>query len=142
MLLKGEALGEAPVKVRKRPQLTYQVDPIRESLKILGAKWSLIIIRDIAFLKLRRFGQIRRNNPGLGARVLSKRLKCLVADGVLVRRVKSGVVTYTLTNKGEDAVYVLLALLRYGIRHQMKRGENVDVKDVVKELRYQSPFFY
>lgn len=84
--------------------------------KILGAKWSLIIIRDVAFLKLHRFGEIRRNSLGLTARVLSRRLRQLVSEGILERRVRSGVVTYSLTRKGEDAVYVLLALLRYGIR--------------------------
>jgi DNA-binding HxlR family transcriptional regulator len=100
----------------------------------------LIIIRDIAFLRLRRFGEIRRNNPGLTARVLSRRLRQLVAGGLLKRSEKSGVISYTLTSKGEDAVYILLALLRYGIRHHMNRKEDYDIKDAVRELHYEQSF--
>jgi hypothetical protein len=37
-------------------------------------------------------------------------------------------------------VYILLALLRYGIRYHMKRLEHYDVRDAIKELHYQSPF--
>jgi DNA-binding HxlR family transcriptional regulator len=122
--------------------LSYQADPIRNSLKILGAKWSLLIIRDVAFLRLQHFGEIRRNNPGLTARVLSRRLRQMVNEGLLDRAEKSGVITYSLTDKGEDAVYVLLALLRYGIRHHMKKVGDYSIEDAMKELHYQSPFEY
>ncbi len=128
------------MKLERPSKLSYQADPIRESLKTLGAKWSLMIIRDIAFLGLHRFGEIRRNNPGLTARVLSRRLRQLVNEGLLERNEESGIVTYVLTGKGEDAVYVLLALLRYGIRHHMKKEEEYGLKDAMKELHYQSPF--
>ena len=128
------------MKSERRPQLAYQADPIRESLRILGAKWTLMIIRDVAFLGLHHFGEIRRNNPGLTARVLSRRLRQLVAGGLLKRNEKSGKVTYVLTSKGEDSVYVLLALLRYGMLHHMKKGNKYDVDDAMRELHYQSPF--
>jgi DNA-binding HxlR family transcriptional regulator len=103
------------------PQLAYQADPIRETLRLLGRKWTLLIIRDIAFLKLNRFGQILKNNPGLTPRVLSRRLEQMTNEG-LVRKIKtnaSGALDggYELTSKGEDAVYILLAILRYGLRH-------------------------
>lgn len=127
------------------PRLAYQADPIRDGLKVLGAKWSLLVLRDVAFLGLHRFGEIRRNNPGLTSRVLSRRLRQLVAEGLLDRTEREGgeaggAVSYNLTSKGEDAVYVLLALLRYGIRHHMKKGGNYELEEVMNELRYQSPF--
>src|SRR2546425_4050858 len=99
-------------RAARQPKLTYQADPIRESLKVLGTKWSLLIIRDVAFLDLHRFGEIRRNNPGLTGRVLSRRLRQLVAEGILDRRTQEGrEVRYDLTSKGEDAVFILLAVL-------------------------------
>jgi DNA-binding HxlR family transcriptional regulator len=106
------------------PQLSYQADPIRDTLKLLGRKWTLLIIRDIAFLKLNRFGEILRNNPGLTPRVLSRRLGQMTDEGLVrkVRNAKLGKVSYDLTSKGEDAVYILLAILRYGIRHCMGHG--------------------
>jgi len=105
---------------------------------VLGAKWSLLIIRDIAFLGLHGFGEIRRNNPGLTARVLSRRLRQMVAEGLLDRREKGKEVKYDLTSKGEDSVYILLAVLRYGIRYHMHPGSSEE--DAMAMLNYRSPF--
>jgi DNA-binding HxlR family transcriptional regulator len=102
---------------RSIPQLVYQQDPIRNSVKSLGAKWTLLILRDIGFLNLNRFGQIRRNNAGLTARVLSRRLRDMQKEGLIERKVSRDAVTYDLTPQGEDAVYILLAFLRYGLKH-------------------------
>ena len=99
------------------PLLAYQADPIRESVKRLGRKWTLLVLRDMAFLKLNRFGQILRNNPGLTPRVLSRRLDEMEQEGLVQRMEKRDTVTYRLTDRGEDAVFILLAFLRYGIRH-------------------------
>ena len=99
------------------PRLVYQQDPIRTSVKSLGAKWTLLIVRDIGFLKLQRFGEILRNNPGLTARVLSRRLKDMQKEGLIERKATDDVVSYTLTPRGEDAVFILLSFLRYGLKH-------------------------
>ena len=102
---------------RAMPRLVYQQDPIRTSVKSLGAKWTLLIVRDIGFLKLRRFGEILRNNPGLTARVLSKRLKDMQKEGLIDRKTAKDTVSYSLTPRGEDAVFILLSFLRYGLKH-------------------------
>ncbi len=123
----------------KSPRLLYQADPIRESLKVLGRKWTLLILRDVAFLKIRRFGEMRRNNPGLTARVLSRRLRQMTDERLVTRRESGKTVYYDLTSRGEDAVYVLLALLRYGIRHHMTSKGTLDQDEVVKRLHYELP---
>jgi DNA-binding HxlR family transcriptional regulator len=99
------------------PRLVYQQDPIRKSVKSLGAKWTLLIVRDIGFLKLQRFGEILRNNPGLTARVLSKKLKDMQKEGLIERKATKDTVSYALTSRGEDAVFILLSFLRYGLKH-------------------------
>ena len=99
-------------------RLAYQQDPIRSSVKSLGAKWTLLILRDIAFLRLNRFGGILRNNPGLTARVLSRRLGEMRREGLVERKVSRSEVSYKLTSRGEDAIFILLAFLRYGLKHQ------------------------
>jgi DNA-binding HxlR family transcriptional regulator len=105
---------------RAMPQLVYQQDPIRNSVRSLGARWTLLIVRDIGFLKLSRFGEILRNNPGLTARVLSKRLKDMQKEGLIERKATKDVITYSLTPRGEDAVFILLAFLRYGLKHNTR----------------------
>ena len=104
------------------PLLAYQADPIRESVKRLGRKWTLLILRDMAFLKLDRFGQILRNNPGLTPRVLSRRLDQMEEEGLVERIERQDSVAYRLTDRGEDAVFILLAFLRYGIRHRLAKA--------------------
>src|SRR5215469_10540785 len=106
-------------KSRSMPRLMYQQDPIRNSVKSLGAKWTLLILRDIGFLRLDRFGEIRRNNPGLTARVLSRRLRDMQKEGLITRKVSKDAVTYNLTSRGEDAIFILLAFLRYGLKHHV-----------------------
>ncbi|MFI5417833.1 MAG: winged helix-turn-helix transcriptional regulator [Candidatus Lutacidiplasmatales archaeon] len=83
----------------------------------LGRKWTLLIVRDLAFLKLHRFAQFRRNNPGLSPRVLARRLREMERDGLVRREAEGRTVRYHLTERGEDAAVVLLAFLRYGLRH-------------------------
>ncbi len=101
------------------PPLAYQADPIRESVRRLGRKWTLLILRDMAFLKFDRFGQFVRNNPGLSPRVLSRRLQQMQAEGLVDRVGEGEKVRYRLTLRGEDAVFILLAFLRYGIKHYL-----------------------
>ncbi len=120
------------------PQLQYQADPIRDSLKLLGRKWTLLIIRDIAFLKLQRFGQILRNNPGLTPRVLSRRLEQMKKEEFVKKSEDVDGPRYSLTTKGEDAVYILLAILRFGIRYHMGK-KNRDEEDIFRQLHYEMP---
>jgi len=60
-------------------------------------------------------------------------------EGLLKRKESGKAVYYHLTNRGEDAIYVLLALLRYGIRHHIGMKGSFDQDEVMKELRYESP---
>lgn len=92
-------------------------DPLKLGVQRLGRKWTLLLLRDLAFLKLHRFGQLLKNNPGLTPRVLARRLREMEAEGLVRRSADGGVVLYELTPRGEDAVFILLAFLRYGVRH-------------------------
>ncbi len=112
-----------PREVKMAPKLLYQQDPVRGSIKTLGSKWTLLILRDIGFLRLERFGQILRNNPGLTPRVLSRRLRNMQKEGLIERTVRSDRITYLLTPRGEDAAYVLLAFLRYGLKYHASSTE-------------------
>ncbi len=112
--------------------------PINSSLTVLGRKWTLLVLRDIAFMASMNpkepagaprlmpravpvnFSQILRSNPGLGPRVLCMRLRELQREGLierLVDRRDSRVVRYVLTRKGRDAIPVLTALIQFGAWH-------------------------
>lgn len=98
--------------------------PIQASLGVLGRKWALIVLRDVAFFHRFRFSDILRANEDLTARVLSRRLKELVKEGLLERsaRVEGGnEVLYRLTEKGGDAIPILSAYFQYGAKYHAKK---------------------
>lgn len=112
----------------RAPRLTYPPDaerstvplmacPVKASMGVVSKKWTLMIVRDIAYYKLSRFNEFLKNNPGLSERVLSRRLAEMVKEGLLERAEDGDEVRYRLAEKGRDLVPVLLAMLAYGIKH-------------------------
>jgi DNA-binding HxlR family transcriptional regulator len=100
-----------------RPQVKIVNCPIKTSLGVLGKKWTMLIIRDIGFLKIRRFNRILESIPGLTPRVLSMRLKELEGEGIIkCKEVKKDhvMILWSLTEKGEDILPILLMLTAYG----------------------------
>jgi DNA-binding HxlR family transcriptional regulator len=92
-----------------------QTCSIARSLEAVGERWSLLILRSV-FLGIRRFDELR-SELDIASNVLAKRLRHLVAEGILepvpyqsrpVRR------EYRVTTKGEQLFPVLVELLRWG----------------------------
>lgn len=91
--------------------------PVAQTLERIGEWWTLLIVRE-AFLGQRRFGDFQLR-LGIAKNVLSARLRKLVVEGILERRVSSQdarEVEYRLTDKGRDLMPVLLALAQWGER--------------------------
>jgi DNA-binding HxlR family transcriptional regulator len=105
------------------PRISFTNCPIRESLGVLGRKWSLLVLRDIGFLKMDRFSKILRNNAGLTPRVLSMRLRDLQREGLVERILNEHErdVRYRLTRKGQDALPILTAFIQYGMAYRANR---------------------
>lgn len=91
---------------------------------VLGRKWALLVLRDVAFFGDVNFTRIMKNNNGLTPRVLSMRLRDLRTEG-LIESVNDGadnrIVRHRLTKKGRDAVPILTALIQYGAKHHAER---------------------
>ena len=65
------------------PQVKFIQCPIKTSLGVLGKKWTMLILRDIGFLKIVRFNRILESIPSLTPRVLSMRLRELEDEGFI-----------------------------------------------------------
>lgn len=101
------------------PTVEFKNCPIRVSMGVLGKKWTLLILRDIAFLKIDRFNQIRRSIPGLTSRVLTMRLRELQESELIkpiVTQEKPRLVRWALTEKGKDTVPILMSLISFGAK--------------------------
>ena len=84
---------------------------------VFGRKWTTLILRDIGFRKIDRFNNLIESVPGLTPRVLSMRLKELEKDGIIQKiedETSPTVVRWTLTEKGTDALPILMRLMAFG----------------------------
>jgi DNA-binding HxlR family transcriptional regulator len=102
-----------------RPSVKFKNCPIKVTIGVLGKKWTLLILRDIALLNINRFNQIRRSLPGLTSRVLIMRLHELENYGLIksvVIKEKPRVVEWALTEKGKDTVPILLSIMSFGAK--------------------------
>lgn len=99
------------------PKVMFARCPIEATLGALGRKWSMLILRDIGFLKIDRFNRLLESIHGLTPRVLSMRLKELEESGYiecLEKRDSPMVVRWGLTEKGVDVLPILLQFIGFG----------------------------
>ena len=99
------------------PTVEFKHCPIRTSLGVLGKKWTLLILRDIGFLRIDRFNQILRTLPGLTPRILILRLKELERSGLIrpiIIQQKPKLVRWVLTDMGKDTVPILMSFISFG----------------------------
>src|SRR5262245_31868032 len=120
--------------------------PISYSLDIFGDRWTLLVVRDLAFGGKRRFGDFLASEEGIASNILADRLKTLECCGIVSRRTDpqhAAKVVYTLTEKGMDLIPALLELACWGARHdansgapqQLIRRIRKDREAVIAELR-------
>ncbi len=94
--------------------------PVARALDVIGEKWSLLILRDLARKGPLRFQTLEAGLPGVAPNTLSARLKLLEAQGVIATRLYETHpprYEYYLTEKGEALRSVLRSLREWGERY-------------------------
>lgn len=109
-----------------------QWTPDARALDLVGDKWTLLIIRDLA-AGPRRFVELQRLLPGISTEQLRSRLNRMVADGMLTRRRFREVpprVEYELTERARDLMPSIGELARWGYAWAWsapREGEQIDI---------------
>jgi DNA-binding HxlR family transcriptional regulator len=109
-----------------------QWSPDTRALDLVGDKWTLLIVRDLASGP-RRFVELQRVLPGISTEQLRSRLNRMVADGMLTRMRYREVpprVDYELTDRARELMPVLGALARWGYEwtwSEPRGSESVDI---------------
>jgi DNA-binding HxlR family transcriptional regulator len=96
--------------------------PIELTFKIIGKKWSPLILRDM-FRGITQFNRLLENNEGLTPKVLTQRMRELQKGGIIRRTVitESPIrVKYELTDLGKQLEPVLLAAGTFSMKHLPK----------------------
>ncbi len=139
----GPAKGESNRVKDSSDLLTLAVPlkncPIATSLGVLGRKWTILILRDMAMMKTERFNQILKSTPGLTPRILSNRLRELESEGMIERiekRKGPNFVRWMLTEKGNDTIPILMRFAAFGSKWY---AENVFEDKTPRRLREVYP---
>ncbi len=88
---------------------------IKDTLSILGSKWTFLILWNL-YDNTKRFSQLQRSLQGISPKTLSLRLHELENNGVISKTVYPEVpprVEYSITNKGSNLRTIFVELIKW-----------------------------
>jgi len=101
-------------------KLTEIKCPYEKSIKILGDKYDLLIIKELYLNnKPLRFNEMLRNLKPLSSKTLSIKLKDLLNNGIINKQIISTmplITNYQLTEKGEELKNLLELMAQWAIK--------------------------
>ncbi len=91
---------------------------IAKSLDVVGDRWTLLIVRELALRGACRYTDLRNGLPGIATNLLAERLRELEHAGVIAREDAPPPIATTLfrlTPRGQQLQPVLEGLVRWGV---------------------------
>ena len=114
---------------------------VREVLKLVGDKWSVLVVAILGAGPL-RFSELKRTIEGISQRMLTLTLRGLERDGLLTRTVTPTIpprVDYELTKLGLTLLEPVSALAAWAERHRPTIQSARDHFDAEAELSQKRP---
>lgn len=127
--------------ITKRTQ-QKQWCPITRVAEILGDRWCLLILRELAGGP-QRFKSLKSNIPGISMDQLTRKLDQLCGHFMIVRQEFSEApprVEYQLTEKGRSFLPVLRRIFLWGSQEAWGKHEKDETVDVALTLRLAATF--
>ncbi len=100
-----------------------QLRAVHDTLDLLSGKWKISIISSLSFNGKRRFMELQREVEGIGAKMLSKELRELELNELVVRTVydtKPVTVEYELSAYGKTLHTVIAEMAKWGTQHRKR----------------------
>ncbi|MFI2365253.1 winged helix-turn-helix transcriptional regulator [Promicromonospora sp. NPDC019610] len=107
--------GKLPGRV---PTEDYEACPVTHTVRMLGDKWTLLVLMLLAE-RAHRFNELHRRVDGISQRMLTRTLRALEDDGLVSRTVFPTIppgVEYKLTERGRELLVPLSALADWVVR--------------------------
>lgn len=95
--------------------------PFEYTLALIGGKWKLRILYELACESTLRYGQLKRNIPDVAHKMLSTQLRELENDKLVIRKEYPQIppkVEYSLSEKGLSLFPLIEEMCRWGRKHQ------------------------
>ncbi len=105
-----------------------QFCPVAKAAEILCEKWVILVLREL-MMGSTRFGQLRSGLPKISPSILSRRLKTLEEQEIIVRSKKpeSSGYEYYLTKSGEELRSIVLGFGAWGHKWAKNKISNDDL---------------
>lgn len=94
--------------------------PVTPVLLLLQGKWKSQVLYELCVNDIVRFGQLKKNLPGITNTMLTSTLRELEADGVIVRKQFNEIpphVEYSFSQKGRDLMPIFYAMMNWGFKY-------------------------
>lgn len=110
------------------------------TLSVIGGKWKLVILWHLGFEGTHRFNEIRKLFKSISHRILSKQLKELEQDGLIIRTVYSSSppkVEYSISDMGKTILPIVQSMYEWGKEHMdyyVKRVQEETEKDSEEKM--------
>lgn len=94
--------------------------PVTALILMLQGKWKNQIIYALSLNDAARFGQLKKDVPGITNTMLATALRELAADGLIRREQFNEIpphVEYSLTEKGKNLFPVFYEMLKWGLKY-------------------------
>jgi DNA-binding HxlR family transcriptional regulator len=104
---------------------------IAKSLDVVGDRWTLLVVRELAMRGKCRYTDLRNGLPGIATNLLADRLRELEQAGVVAREEAPPPIAttlFSLTERGEQLRPVLDELLRWGVPLMAEREPDDQVR--------------
>ncbi len=111
------------VKTPLKEQFGNYMVPVRDALEIFSGKWKIPIITALSFYETCGFKELERIVEGITPKMLSKELKFLEDNMLVIREVEDTrpvTVKYSITDYGKTCGPVMSELYRWGTAHRKK----------------------
>ncbi len=94
--------------------------PVDTTLKLMGKKFTMHIIRNMLLFKQSRFNQFLESIEGINPKTLSVRLREMEKDGLVTRKIYPETpprVEYTMTEKGNALAPILIQMAEFSMKY-------------------------
>jgi DNA-binding HxlR family transcriptional regulator len=112
--------------------------PLDSLLRVLAGPWTIYILCRLHKNGETRFGELKRQMPGISAKMLTERLRSLEKAEIISRHQEATVppkVTYALTEEGRELTTILDQLNTLAYRWQGQKTRKANANLHVKEAK-------
>lgn len=115
------------------------VCPLARSLDMIGDKWTLLVLREVAAFGKTTYKELAQMKEGIATNTLADRLEKLVSEDFLTKTKSDKnklVYHYHITEKGLDLLPVIQSLIAFSEKYLYKDSEREELQQLMATSKF------